>query len=501
MKGSGRSGRRPRQAQGEHSLATPPVPDSSRSRIVALAIEDATLRSELEQAIRTLSFEPMALDGEPMEAPLPRSTEVSSLLVDLGWLQGEGLIRLRAIRKNQGLTRMPVIAAVPRQDPGAAEAALARGADEVLPFPVAGAELSLRLRTAQRLCELGHEVARLGGKYEMLLHIQRALTASLEPERILATIVCQVAEMVAANRVSIVRVDDSTSAGRILVDYEDPRASDLHLDLAKYPEIRRAKETGVPQTIADLTASPELAAMRDQIAELAGTSVLAVPIEWDETALGSLVLRARRPDRPFTAEEIEACQLVVGLSVNAIRNARRYCYLQEEKDRLEVLSVTDQLTGAFNHAFLRMRLADELEVARSVGSQFAFLMLDIDDFKRINDTYGHLVGDEVLREVTAEIRRAIRKADFLARYGGEEFGILLPGSGREGAHRLAERIRRSMSHKRFAALPAHERLTVSIGVANFPDPAISSPVDVIARADTALYLAKSKGKNSVCEND
>jgi two-component system cell cycle response regulator len=439
------------------------------------------------------------MTDEATDAPLGRATEVSALLVDPDWLLGEGLIRLRALRNNQGLARVPVIAAVPRQDPAAPDAALAHGADEVLPVPASEAELSLRLRTAQRLCQLGREVARLGGKYEMLLHIQRALTASLEPERILATIVCQVAEMVAANRVSIVRVDDG-GGGRILVDYEDPRASDLKLDLAKYPEIRRARETGQPQTIADLAASPELAGLRDQVAALAGTSVLAVPIDWEEAVVGSLVLRARRADRPFTPEEIEACQLVVGLSMNAIRNARRFSFLQEEKERLEVLSVTDQLTGAFNHAFLRMRLADELEMARSVGSQFAFLMLDIDDFKRINDKYGHLIGDEVLREVTAEIRRAIRKADFLARYGGEEFGILLPHAGRDGARRLAERVRRSMSHKRFAVLPAHERLTVSIGVAVFPDPAISSPVDIIAHADSALYLAKAKGKNSVCEH-
>ncbi len=495
--GTGR--RRPKRAQAGPKAAKTVRASERQSPLVALAVSEPGLRSQLEQAMHALGYEPMPLSDECHLAPIPRSSEVTSLLVDSGWLDGEGLLRLRALRKNQGLSRVPVIAAVSRTDPDQAETALSRGADEVLPVPISRAELSLRLRAAQRLFQLGREVTSLGGKYEMLVHIQRALTASLEPERVLATIVCQVAEMVAANRVSIVRVDEA-GAGRILVDYEDPRASDLKLDLDKYPEIRRAQETGRPQTIPDLTTSPELVAVRDQIAALAGTSVLAVPIDWEEAVLGSLVLRARRPERPFTAEEIEACQLVVGLSVNAIRNAKRFSFLQEEKERLEVLSVTDQLTGAFNHAFLRMRLADELELARSVGSSFAFLMLDIDDFKRVNDGYGHLIGDEVLREITAEIRKAIRHADFLARYGGEEFGILLPHAGREGARRLAERVRRSIARKRFASLSEHERLTVSIGVAVYPDQAITSPTDVIARADFALYQAKAKGKNSVCES-
>jgi two-component system, cell cycle response regulator len=498
---SGFSGvQRPRKTRKKTGFGQPAPASGQLRPAVALAIGNCPLRGELEEAVRELGFVPVVLPEDEAERLLPADCEASAVLVDLDWLEGEGVVRLRALRRDRGLARVPVVAAVARQDPRAAESALSRGADEVLPVPVSGAELSLRLRAAHRLGQLGHEVARLGGKYEMLLHIQRALTASLEPERILGTIVCQIAEMVAANRVSIVRVDDQGGGGRILVDFEDPRASDLRLDLQKYPEIRRALQTGEPQTIPDLAASPELAAISAQVGALAGTSVLAVPIDWEEAVLGPLVLRARRSDRPFTPEEIEACQMVVGLSVNAIRNARRFSYLQEEKERLEALSVTDQLTGAFNHAFLRMRLGDELELARSVGSRFAFLMLDIDDFKRVNDTYGHLIGDEVLREVTEEIRRVIRKADFLARYGGEEFGILLPHTAREGARRLAERIRRSMSRKRFSALPTDERLTVSIGVAVYPDPGISSAVDVIAHADSALYLAKARGKNGVCEH-
>jgi two-component system cell cycle response regulator len=128
------------------------------------------------------------------------------------------------------------------------------------------------------------------------------------------------------------------------------------------------------------------------------------------------------------------------------------------------------------------------------------LMIDIDHFKRINDTYGHLVGDEVLREVAKTLQREARTVDIVARYGGEEFCVILPETTAEGALAFGERVRAriasqpAVSDKDFRGL----HISVSVGVATIPNERVSSPEDLIALADEALYRAKEQGRNRVC---
>jgi diguanylate cyclase (GGDEF)-like protein len=126
-------------------------------------------------------------------------------------------------------------------------------------------------------------------------------------------------------------------------------------------------------------------------------------------------------------------------------------------------------------------------------------MIDVDDFKTINDTYGHTVGDRVLNELAEEIRRVMRKSDLLARYGGEEFGILLPSTGLAGAMREAERVRNAIAKLAYSETPAGVRLTVSAGVAAFPHATVHTAEDLVVNADKALYKAKGAGKNRVCQ--
>jgi two-component system cell cycle response regulator len=127
------------------------------------------------------------------------------------------------------------------------------------------------------------------------------------------------------------------------------------------------------------------------------------------------------------------------------------------------------------------------------------LMVDIDHFKRINDTYGHLVGDDVLREVATLLQGAVRTVDVVARYGGEEFIIVLPETNEEGAIAFAERLRERIEAQEFGrGGRAGLRLTTSIGVATFPSPLVESTEDLFGRADAALYRAKADGRNRVC---
>jgi diguanylate cyclase len=133
-------------------------------------------------------------------------------------------------------------------------------------------------------------------------------------------------------------------------------------------------------------------------------------------------------------------------------------------------------------------------------------MIDIDDFKKVNDTHGHLVGDETLKEVAQLLAEGQRSIDVVARYGGEEFAIILPETGREQAGAIAERLRARLAEHTFLAAGEHPiKLSVSCGVAAYPSAAASgagaqpSKEDLIARADKALYRAKRSGKNRVCD--
>jgi len=124
-------------------------------------------------------------------------------------------------------------------------------------------------------------------------------------------------------------------------------------------------------------------------------------------------------------------------------------------------------------------------------------MLDIDNFKNCNDTYGHLVGDVVLREVARIIKDSVREIDLVSRYGGEEIAVVLPESSKEGARLVAERIRKGIADNVFKAYDEKVEVTVSIGLAIFPDDAIDAK-GIIEKADAALYVAKKAGKNIVC---
>jgi len=162
------------------------------------------------------------------------------------------------------------------------------------------------------------------------------------------------------------------------------------------------------------------------------------------------------------------------------------------------LAITDGLTGLYNHRYFQDRLAREIERASREGAPLSLLMMDIDHFKRYNDTNGHIGGDVALREVASALRRPLGKDDILARYGGEEFAAILPGKNRKQAVDLAERMRQEVASLQLPSASAQpgSALTVSIGVATFPEDAADRNA-LIDWADLSLYLAKTGGRNRV----
>ena len=163
-------------------------------------------------------------------------------------------------------------------------------------------------------------------------------------------------------------------------------------------------------------------------------------------------------------------------------------------ERTERSAVTDGLTGLFNRAYLLQALRHEVLRSKRHELKISLLLLDLDDFKQVNDTLGHLEGDRVLARAAGLVRESVREIDVAARYGGEEFAVVLPETSRIGAYVVAERIR-SQVEERFRR-GRGPRVTLSGGIATWPDDA-ATPADVIVRADEGLYRAKAAGKNRI----
>lgn len=219
-----------------------------------------------------------------------------------------------------------------------------------------------------------------------------------------------------------------------------------------------------------------------------GMVAAAVPLRVQENLWGVLEITWSRGTVQSVAAFAPLLQPLARLVELAIRN----------QTTLEKLVFVDPLTGVYNRAFYERQLTLEMERAHRTSRKFALLVMDVDDFKSINDRYGHRAGDLVLSNIAGEVRARMRKIDLLFRYGGEEFVLLLPGAEQEEARRTAERLRAVVSEKRYAVDGAHEPLqvTVSIGVAIYPDDS-RTHAGLFKHADAALYHAKEQGKNRV----
>jgi diguanylate cyclase (GGDEF)-like protein len=309
----------------------------------------------------------------------------------------------------------------------------------------------------------------------------RAVNLSLDPERVADAIVATAADWLPAPSWLVLGADDAGEVralgGRALAPSIEPAATLVGHWVMRTGDVLCATNLSEDRRFPDAPAA----------------AAVAFPLKCRSRTIGALVGLDRAPasrQPKLAPATLAALLLALEPGAIALDNALRV-------QRAEALSVTDDLTQLYNSRYLSQVLRRETKRASRNGRPLSLLFIDLDGFKTVNDSHGHLFGSRALVEAAAVIRDSARETDVVARFGGDEFSLVLPDTGSDGALAVGERIRERIAAHRFLHSDGFDMsLTVSIGVATLPDVAMTAE-SLIQAADEAMYYVKDRGKNGI----
>ena len=336
----------------------------------------------------------------------------------------------------------------------------------------------------------GAETARQTQELHIFHDVAKALTSSLDLDSILQTIMEKMAEYFRPDTWSLLMVDEpkmelyfAIAVGEAADTLKNVRlkvGEGIAGHVAKYGE-----KLVVPDVRADKMFSKRI----DEVTQLETHSIICVPLKSKLRVLG--VIQLVNVDMAhFTHEEEFFLQALCDYAAIAIENARSVEKIQE-------LTITDDCTGLFNARHLYKTLETEVYRSARFGYEFSVLFIDLDHFKSVNDTHGHLIGSKLLAEIGYLIKAQLRLIDFAFRYGGDEFVVLLPQTGKDQALVVAHRLRDSLRASCFCKEEGlNLNVRASMGLATYPHDA-KSPHDIIRQADEMMYMVKNSTRDNI----
>jgi diguanylate cyclase (GGDEF)-like protein len=353
---------------------------------------------------------------------------------------------------------------------------------------------ALRLAAAARRGAAGGAgraaVSRLARRFKILSDITRAANSVLEPRKVMEIVMAKAQALIRSEAWSLLLVDekDQSLSFEISKGEKGGGLRDVKLRIGQgiagwVVQYRK------PVIIKDASRDRRFDARFDELSGFRTRSILCAPLISRGRIIGVVELINKKGGL-FTRDDLEMLKILVEPAAVAIENAILY-------KRSTEMSFTDDLTRLFNGRYLQLALNREVKRARRYGAPVSIIFLDLDGFKKVNDTHGHLAGSRALVEVGEVLRNTVREIDVVSRYGGDEFTVVLPQTGPEGALVIAERIRRSLEERTFLTdLGKEVRLTASVGVACFPAHG-QTREELLQKADKAMYEVKEREKNGV----
>jgi len=325
--------------------------------------------------------------------------------------------------------------------------------------------------------------------------IAKALTSTLEVHEVLRLVMQKVSELLQPRNWSLLLEDPHT--GKLYFELTVGTGAEKLKELRLEPGegiVGSVFKTAVPRRVDDVRKDPAFADRFDDISAFHTRSVLAVPLVARGKPMGVIELVNGPEDPVFTQDDLHALLGIAEFAAIAIANARNF-------ERVQELTITDEHTGLYNARHLHALLEAEVVRARRFQHPLALVFLDLDRFKEVNDTHGHLVGSALLQEVGEVLTAGIRQVDSAFRFGGDEFALLLIETDAQGAHQTALRLRDIIANRRFLQSRGLEvRLTASLGVATFPSHADNAS-ELLQAADDAMYQVKGSGRNNARISD
>jgi len=488
---------------------------SSRGKIVVVDDDEALLNT-LVWILKDKGFDVLAISDSTQLINRLVEEGPDLLMLDIMMPKVDGLRLLEQVKTDDRWRDLPVLMISSMSPEEGTVKALGLGATDFIPKPFRVKELlarveahlrtGLALQQARKEAEIRAAEAKARAEEAAIraemVDILHEVTDALRAEEIYHILARRVAHVLNIAKCSLIVPQPGGVVGLVVVASDNPMLRNLEIRLDDYPEIRRALNTNDSVLVPHVQSDPLYQEVRQRWSHEGITvttkSVIAIPFGLKGAQSGVFFLRTSDPDASLTAADVDFAEQVIRTAVNAIEKAYELETVQSDRERFRWLANIDALTGCLNRRAFLERLERELDRVGRYGVQLSILMIDLDRFKDINDTRGHLVGDSVLRQIGDLLRSEARSVDLAARYGGEEFVIVLPDTDCGGGLVFAERLRQRVLSMNFAEMGEPLTVTVSIGVASATDEGEPATAEsLIARADEALYRAKHDGRNRV----
>lgn len=461
---------------------------------ILIVDEDRLFALTLVHVLNQHGHRPVLADTEEEAQALLGGNEVDLVLLSAEMAGRRNLRLLKAIRQTR--PDLPVVLSVARTVPQNAREQLRGGLYDYINKPFGHVELLMtvergleRRRLLQENRELLADLEQRVRELSTFNLVAKTLNSTLRLKEVLDIVMNKIKDLIMAEAWSILMLDESSNelVFEVALGEKGEQVREMRLAMGQGVAGWVAQHQK-PVIVADAATDQRFFKGVDQRTGFRTRSIIATPLVSRGRLLGVVEIMNKQGEASFNEKDLELLQILADHAAIAIENARLY-------EKAQRLAITDDLTGLHNSRQCDQFMKEAMRQARSAGQPMSVIFLDLDHMKEVDDSYGHLMGGQALKEVADRIASLVKPPDMASRYGGDEYVIVMPGKGAEAALALAEEIRRRIAAEPFLA--SHKiscRLTASIGIACFPQHGATSD-ELLSKADKAMYRVKESGKN------